>query len=352
MVFPHFGIPSLLISGLLFAAMPSSTSYQLNNYGFGSGGTSNSTSSNYKLNGTSGETSNVQSTSTNYKVRSGNNNSQQAYVPAAPTFTNPSNYYNKLKFVLTPGASPIDTKFSIVVSTDNFVTKQYVQIDDTLGATKTYQTYAAWGGGSGQQIVGLSPTTTYAMAANAIQGDFTETEFGPAASAATVAPSITFDIDVSAIDQKTSAPYNVTFASLYPGNVITSNEKIWVDVSTNAVSGAGVYVSSQYGGLRSASKSYTIPSASADLSVASSGFGAQSTSATQVSGGPITVASPYNGAGQNVGIMNPTVRQIYVSAVPVTSGRLSFQLKAKSSNTTPSTNDYAEAITLTVAGLF
>lgn len=332
--------------------MPSSTSYQLNNYGFGSGGTSNSTSSNYRLNATSGETSNVQSTSTNYKLRSGNNNSQQAYVPAAPTFTNPSNFYNKLKFILVPGASPTDTKFSIVVSTDNFATKQYVQIDDTLGTTKTYQTYAAWGGASGQLIVGLSPTTTYAMAANAIHGNFTETEFGPAASAATVAPSITFDIDVSATDTETSAPYNVDFASLYPGSAVTSNEKIWVDLSTNAVSGAGVYVSSQYGGLRSASKNYTIPSATADLSVATSGFGAQSTSATQSSGGPITVSSPYNGTGQNVGIMDPTIRQIYASTVPVTSGRSSFDLMAKSSTTTPASNDYAETITLTVAGLF
>jgi hypothetical protein len=352
MIFSHFSLFTTLLSGLLFAAMPSSTSYQLNNYGFGSGGTSNSTSSNYKLNAISGEASNVQSTSPNYKVRSGNNNSQQAYVPAAPAFTNPSNYYNKLKFILTPVASPIDTKFSIAVSTDNFVTKQYVQIDDTLGATKTYQTYAAWGGASGQVIVGLSPTTTYSMAANAIQGDFTETEFGPAATAATVAPSITFDIDASAVDAKTSAPYNLTFASLYPGSVVASDQKVWVDMSTNAVSGAGVYVSSQYGGLHSASKNFTIPSASADLSVASSGFGAQSTSTTQSSGGPITVSSPYNGVGQSVGIINPTIRQIYASAAPITSSRSSFQLKAKSSITTPSSNDYAETITLTVAGLF
>src|SRR5690242_16951046 len=102
-----------LAGGILFAAMPSSSSYELHNYGFGSGGTSNSSSTNYSLEGTTGEVGGGEGSSTNYRLRPGNSNAQQSYVPAAPTFTNPANYYNKLKFILTPSGNPSTAKFSI-----------------------------------------------------------------------------------------------------------------------------------------------------------------------------------------------------------------------------------------------
>ena len=342
----------ILLSGFIFSAMPTSGTYQLNNYGFGSGGTSNSTSATYKLNATTGETTNNQSTSATYAARAGNNNSQQAFVPVAPTFTNPSNFYNKLPFVLNPGASPSDTKFSIALSTDNFVTTQYVQIDDTVGPTRTYQTYAAWGAATGQTLVGLNPSTAYKMKANAIQGIFTETEFGPVAAAATVAPSITFKLDAAATNTTTTAPYFVTFTNLYPGTVVNSTEKIWVSLTTNAVSGAAVYIASANGGLKSTSANFTIPSATADLAAAATGYGAQNLTATQTSGGPITSTSPYNGAGNNVGIINTTTRQLFSASAPITGGRTSTQITAKASITTKAANDYADTLTLTAAGLF
>ena len=341
-----------LMTMVLFAAMPASSSYTLNNYGYGSGGTGSSTSTNYSLNATSGETSNVQSSSTNYSVRSGNNNTQQAIVPISPSFTNPANYYNKLMFVLNPGASPSDTKFSIAISTDNFVTTQFVQIDDTIGNSKVYQTFASWGGASGQLVVGLTPITTYKIKVNAIQGNFTETEYGPITSSATVAPSITFDIDTAATDSKTSPPYSVSFTSLLPGTVVGSTEKIWVDLNTNAESGAGVFISSLNGGLRSARLSSTITSATADLASASSGYGAQGLSVTQSLGGPLVLSSPYNGAGQNVGILNSMIRQLIASTSPITAGRASIQIKAKASIATPSSSDYGDILTITTAGLF
>lgn len=341
-----------LIPSLLFAVMPASGTYQLNNYGFGSGGTSGSTSATYKLNATTGETTNNESTSATYKTRAGNNNSQQAYVPVAPTFTNPSNFYNKLKFVINPGASPSDTKFSIAISTDNFVTTQYVQIDDTIGPTKTYQTYAAWGNTTGQTLVGLSPSTSFSMKASAIQGNFTETEFGPLSTAATVAPSITFDIDTAATDTATTAPYAVTFTKFYPTTIVNSTEKIWVSLTTNAVSGAAVYIASANGGLKSAALNYTLASATADLAAVAAGYGAQDLTATQASGGPITLTSPYNGAGNNVGIIDTTTRQLFSSSTPVTAGRTSTQISVKAAITTPAAGDYADTLTLTAAGLF
>jgi hypothetical protein len=355
MSFPHLPTTTMLLTLVLFATLPSSGSYKLNNYGFGSGGTSNSTSANYSLNATTGETSNVQSTSTNFKARSGNQNTQQAHVPDVPTFTNAASYYNKLKFIVIPGANASDTKFSIAISSDNFVTTQYIKIDDTVTGTKSftdYQTYAAWGGASGQFVVGLTPSTTYKIKVSAMQGNFTETEYGPTASAATVAPSITFDIDTSAIDTETAAPYSVSFANLYPGTVVGSTEKIWIDLNTNAESGAGVFISSLNAGLRSTRLSFTLSSATADLASASSGYGAQGQSVTQTSGGPLALSSPYNGAGQNVGILDATIRQLLSATSPITAGRASIQIKAKASISTPSSADYNDTLTITTAGIF
>jgi hypothetical protein len=346
------GLIGVLAGSLLFAAMPASSNYGLHNYGFGSGGTSSASSSSYKLNATTGEVSGQQASSTTYKARSGNQNSQQSNVPPAPTFTNPSNYYNKLQFVVSNGSNPTDTKFSIAISTDNFVTTKYVQTDDTIGNSKSYQTYAAWGGAAGQLVTGLQPNTTYQLKVNAIQGNFTETEYGPSASAATVAPTISFDIDVSAADTETAPPYATSFGSLLPGTVTNTPEKVWIDIATNANSGAFVYVASTSGGLFSSHASFTLASATADLSAVGSGYGAQGTSATQSSGGPLSTSAPFNVSAQNVGLLSTTAQRIFTSSAPITGGRGSFQLKAKAAAQTPSANDYKDTLTLTAVGVF
>lgn len=348
-------VPKLMIGLSIFAAMPTSTNYQLNNYNYGSGGTSSSTSTNYSLNATTGEVSNTESTSTNFRTRSGNNNLQQAHVPTAPTFTNPANYYNKLHFVVATANNPSDTKFSIAISDDNFVTTRYIQNDNTIGNARgleDYQTYAAWGSGSGQLVSGLSPGTTYKIKVNAFQDKFTETEYGPTATAATVAPSITFDIDVSASDTETAAPYNISIGNLLPATVTTTANKIWIDLDTNANSGAMVYIRSTNTGLTSSSASHTITSATADLSGASTGYGAQGSSASQTSGGPLTMTSPYNGAGQNVGLIDTALRQVFTAAAPITAGRGSFVLKAKSAAQTPAGADYQDVLTIIAAGSY
>lgn len=339
----------------LFAALPSSSNYQLHNYGYGSGGTGQSSSTNYGLNATTGETSNTQASSANYKTRAGNTNTEQANVPVAPSFTNPSNYYNKLRFVIATSNNPTDTKYSIAISTDNFATTQYIKSDNTVGATLAitdYQTYAAWGGASGGLAIGLAPTSTYKIKVNAFQGKFTQTEYGPTASAATVAPSVTFDIDVAATDSKTSPPYSTSFGSLLPGIVTNTPEKIWVDVITNGESGAKVYISSANSGLRSNARSFTINSATADLTAAATGYGAQGSTATQASGGPLTVSAPYNVAAQNVGRLDSTIREIFSSPTPITAGRGSLQLKAKAAALTPAAGDYQDILTLTIAAAF
>lgn len=345
-----------IIAGIvgIFAALPTSNSYQLHNYNYGPGGTSSS-SSNYLLNGTTGQTGNVESTSTNFKSRPGNSNTQQAYVPIAPTFSNPSNYYNKLHFAINPGTNPSDTKFSIAISEDNFVTTRYIQNDNTVGVARgieDYQSFAVWGGVAGQNVIGLQPATTYKIKVNAFQNRFTETEYGPVSTAATVAQSITFDIDVSAIDSETAPPYTTSFGSLLPATVKDANEKIWVDIDTNADAGAMIYVKSANAGLSSSYTGFTITSATTDLSSASIGYGVQGSTATQTSGGPLSISPPYNTAAQNVGFLDTALRQIFLAPAPITAGRGSFMLKAKSAATTPSGTDYQDILTIITAGSF
>ncbi|HSW37428.1 MAG TPA: hypothetical protein VLG37_03615 [Candidatus Saccharimonadales bacterium] len=350
---------SLLLAGgllSLFAAAPTSTTYHLQSYGVGSGGTAGSSSTNYSLSGISGEQGSSQSTSTTYKAGTGLNATQQANVPLAPTVTNPASYYNKLHIVIDNGSNPTDAKFAIAISTDAFASNiNYIQNDNTVGPVlgpEDYQTYASWGSGTGFDVIGLAPSTVYTVKVKATQGKFTESAYSATGSASTVSPSLTFDIDVSATDSETAPPYTTNFGNLLPATVTNSPQKVWVDFDTNGANGGTVFITSKNGGLKSTATTYTITSATADLAVVSEGFGGQNSSATQSSGGPLTAQSPYTGSSQNVGIIDTTLRQLYTSANPIVAGRGSIQLKAKAASTTPAANDYTETLTLIAAASF
>ncbi|MFZ5845071.1 MAG: hypothetical protein ACOY0S_01235 [Patescibacteria group bacterium] len=346
---------SLLVA-LPVQAGPTSTNYELEGYAFGAGGSSNSTSPNYNVLGVMGETDTGKTQSTNFKAEAGLVYTMAANVPPAPAFTNPSNYYNKLNLIINQGGNPSDAKYAIAISTDNFVADiKYVQNDNTVGTTlglEDWQTYASWGGASGTNIIGLVDGTTYYVKAAAKQGNFTETGFGPVASASTVNPNITFDIDVSATDSETDPPFAISFSDLLLGSVIDSPQKVWVDLATNGESGGKVYVYGQNGGLLSSVRSYTITSVTGNLSSLSEGFGAQGTSATQTSGGPLVMESPYNGSAENVGVTDTNIREIFTSANPITGGRGSFLLKAKSSSVTPVSDDYSETLRVIASAAF
>lgn len=336
---------------VFFLAMPASTNYKLKDFGFGTGGTANSTSSNYALEAITGEVSDDQAASASYKVGPGLIFLGQANVPAAPTFSNPSNYYNKLQIILDASGNPSDTKFAIAISTDNFVTTNYVQSDNTIGATlgaEDYQTYANWGGASGEFVIGLAPGTTYKVKAKAMQGKFSETGYGPIATASTVNPTLSFDIDVSATDSETNPPFAISMGDLIASTVVNSPQKIWVDFSTNGESGGRVYVIGKNEGLLSAAASYKIGAVTGNLASLTQGFGAQGSTAT----GGLAIASLYNQTGDTVGITDQYVREIFTSANPISGGRGSFLLKAKSSAVTPSAGDYSETLTVIASGSF
>lgn len=338
-------------------AGPASNAYELVEYGFGAGGTASSSSTNYSINGVLGESDTGKSNSGLYSIGSGLNFTQQANVPPAPTITNPSNYYNRLHLLIATGSNPDDAEFAISISTDAFVSDtKYIQNDHTIATQLNdddWQTYAEWGGASGFDVIGLLPGTTYTVKVASRQGWYTQTDYGPTDNAATVNPSINFDIDVSSIDTETAPPYTLNFGTVTLGTVNTASNKIWMDMETNAESGGYVYIYSQNSGLLSANTAYTISSVTGNLAALSEGFGIQNNSATQTSGGPLTILSPYNGASDNVGIVNTTIREIYsTSASPIVGGRGSVTLKMKPSSTTPASSDYSDTLTLIASGTF
>ncbi len=353
-----------LISAFLFLLLtffiqktyagPQSTSYEIKSYNFGSGGTQDNNSTNYTLFGTSGETSNNGIDSTNYTFDGGLTYTLTTNVPAAPSFSNPSNYYNKLQLIVNTSSNPTDTKYALAVSTDNFSSDtKYVQADNTLGTNPVWQTYSSWGGASGIYVLGLATGTTYYAKVSAMQGSYTQSPFSSVSSASTSNSTLSFDIDVATTDTETAAPYTLDIGQLAVGSVTTAVKKIWIDLDTNAAGGAYVYTSADNNGLRSASLSYTITSASTDLSSAQQGFGIQSSSTAQSSGGPLTALSPYDGASDNVGVLDTTIRELFsTSGNPITGGRASLLIKAKASSTTPASTDYTDTVTLITSATF
>ncbi len=343
-----------LLSALLFAALPATNNYQLQSYGFGSGGTANSQTATYSLEGTAGELSGQTGSTATASTKPGFIQTQQAHVPKLASLDNNGGlYYNKLHFVIDAQNNPSDATFLIAVSTDNFATDtRYVQPDGTLSATLSltdYQTYSAWGGSSGSLAIGLLPATTYSFKLRATQGKFTESAYGPISSLATAAPSITFSLQTSA---QPSPPYSVSLGTLQAGSIATTTDTINTSLTTNGASGGNVYIKGQNGGLKSNSTGYQIAAVSNDLSSISEGFGAQNSSISQVSGGPYSVASPYNVSGSTVGIINAITRSLYTSSSPVTTGNGVLLLKAKSTTTTVAATDYQEVLTLVAAANF
>lgn len=344
----------LLASAPPALAGPTSTNFQLEEYGFGSGGIATSSSTNFMFQGIAGEIETASLSSTNFRLGPGLTYTLEPNIPAAPSLTNPSNYYNKLKIIIDNGNNSTDTTFVIQISSGSATFSSnvyYVQADSTLGTSLTFQTYTAWGGATGFNIIGLFPGTTYYARVAARRGVFQQGAYSATSNAATINPTLTFDIDTTT---QTIPPFSVAIGNLTAGNVTTSSDKITATISTNGTGGALVYLSGTNNGLQSTvAGSYTITSVTNNLTSITEGYGARGTTVTQSSGGPMQLISPYNGAGENVGVIDTTKRLISDStSLPVTSGQVSFELKAKASNTTPSAGDYTDTLTVIGTGSF
>lgn len=332
----------LLVPLLLFGAFSSSTTYQLQNYGVGSSASNDASSTTYQLESSTGQITSVNTSSVTYSALAGSLQAQQANVPPAPSLTNGGGtYYNKLDIVINTGGNPTDTTYSIAVSSDNFVTTNYVQADGSLSGTPLFRTYVQWGGASGTTIINLATSTTYKAKVSALQGKYTNSAYGPAATAATTSPSILFSV----------SPNSITLPNLLSGSVVTS-ANITANFATNANYGGRVYVSDSNAGLTSTSHSSTIPSATANLSIVGRGYGAQGTSVTQTSGGPLSIVSPYNSLTTNVGALSTTPQALFSSSAPIVGGQGILVLMAKASSTDAAANDYQDTLTFIAAANF
>lgn len=350
------GLAGIVIgSGLvLFAALPGTNNYKLHDYGFGSGGGTSGTS-NYSLEGIAGELSTETMSTDTYGLKPGLLGSRLAALPDAPAWQNPADWYNKLQLIIDPTGNPSDTTFAVAISSDDFVTTQYVQSDSTVGASlgpEDFRDYSGWGGGSGMNVIGLSPNTTYKVKVKARHGITSETGFGPEASAATSQVSLVFDIDVASSDSESSPPYLLNFGTVSPDSVIDSPESIWLDIESNAESGAFVYIVSDNSGLLSATVGHTINAVTGDLTAMNEGIGAQASSTSESSGGPLSVPLPFNGASSVTGAVDGQFRQLLTSSGPLSDGRASFLLKMKTSGATPAASDYVDVYTFVATAAF
>jgi len=180
----------------------------------------------------------------------------------------------------------------------------------------------------------------------AIQGNGTGSAFGPVATAATQAPSATFTLQTSS---QSNPPFSVAFTSLPAGSPTAAASTITAGITTNAAYGGSLLLNDQNAGLTSALKSFTISSASGDLTSANSGYGAQTTSTSQSSGGPISAVSPYNGTSNVVGALTTAWQPFASWSAPITSGSATLNLLAKSSSLTPASSDYSDVMTISLS---
>jgi len=342
-----FVVPSAL-------AGPESTNFELTDYGFGAGGVASSSSESFLMQGILGEIETSSLSSETFLALPGLTYSLEPNTPGAPIFTNPNNYYNKLSITINNANNPSDVLFKIQISSgsaDFFSNTFFVQADHTLGTEATWQTYSSWGAGAGFNIIGLKPGTTYYARVAAKSGTFQEGIYGPIASAATQIPTLTFNLQTSS---QPTPPYTVNIGGLTPGSVTTSPDTVDTTITTNATNGGLIYLYGSNNGLKSSNaNNHIISSVTNNLTSVSEGYGARGTITNETSGGPMEILNPYNGAGENVGIIDVNKRPIADSTnAPVNTGQFSFELKAKASNTTPAANDYVDTLTVIATGSF
>lgn len=226
-----------LLSDFIYAG-PQSTTYELKTYDFGGGGTAETDSTNYSIQGTAGSIDLGKSDSTTYTIGAGLTFANQSNTPTAPAFTNPATNYDRLKIIIDNGNNPSDAIFAIAISDDNFTTTNFVQSDNTIGVTlgaEDWQTYANWGSGTGEFVRTLRPNTAYKIKVKAKNGKYTESTYSAESTATTSTPSLTFGVSANTL----------SFNNLNSGNSYTdTTQSTTLTTSTNAYNGYIVYAHS------------------------------------------------------------------------------------------------------------
>jgi hypothetical protein len=142
------------------------------------------------------------------------------------------------------------------------------------------------------------------------------------------------------------SPNSISSWPLTPNSIGTS-PVVTVSMSTNANGGGTAYVKDTNSGLTSSSMNHTIASVSNNLTAINEGYGAQETSVSQTTGGPMEEDSPYNTTGTSVGILTGSDKVLFDSStLPVTSGSGTFTLLAKPATLAPPASDYGDILTV------
>lgn len=377
---------------ITYAETLESTDYQIDGATINSGAeVTDSGSTNYLLHTSIGDFSgDPRLNSASYSIKTGTPNVFTANVPLVlcfetassgssqctngPSYLNstgmiticgPSGCYDKARIEIDSQNNPEDTLYGIQISEDDFATDIRI-IDWTTRAPVTfssrtiddYKTKAEWedynnsegtGWTVGYNIQGLNPNTEYDIRIVALHGDFTHSSPSPVETATTSMPTLSLDLDISdgsGTSTETSYPYLVEMG-LTAGFVTTANNLIWMDINSNGSQGITLAQRGVYGGLFSSGE--LINSSTANLDVASEGFGLQSFYINQSYASPtgeletISVETNYAGSSNFVGEIDTSLLDVYQSTGPIYSGRAALYVKAKPATTTP-TGNYTETI--------
>ncbi len=259
--------------------------------------------------------------------------------------------------------NPADTLYSVMISTDNFVSDiRYIDSSTFMPesiSTHNLSDFMPEDNWEAEllNLKGLEPNTTYYLRAVALQGSFTQTEPGPVRSTTTGIPEVFFDIDIadeSGYTAESSPPHSIQFTGAYEliggSAAITAQNRIWLDGNTNSSGGYAIIMNGTNGGLYSPTTLQTITSATADLNGVSSGFGLQSEYIDYSTDGPtlgfISSTTDYSGTGNEVGIISTTANKIYDADGPIIDGRMALKVIAKPGTSYTAATDYSETIFL------
>lgn len=184
---------------------------------------------------------------------------------------------------------------------------------------------------------------------------------------AQVDPSITFDLNANADNSPDAAPYTVPLGSLFPGTVKASENasipSIWVNLETNAASGALVTVLSENASLKSVSApSDAIPNAAGAMSGAVANYGLCVNTVTPPSAatGTFSASAPYDsgtcapgGTTNDVKALSAiTPTDLLSASGPVTSAVGEVIVNANAGVSTPAHSDYQDLLTFIATGTF
>lgn len=244
-------IVGIVVPAIAIAQTISGPNYQLENSTFDGGGEAGS-SANYSATESVGGIETGDSGSTNYKNPSGFQPGAYPGIPGQPTLINTGGVlYNSLDFIVATGSGQqTDTVYAIAISADDFTTTEYIQTDNTVGASQAWQSYADWGAGTGERVTGLLSNTTYKIKVKASYGagndaEDSESGFSLEASAATTSQSLLVSINGSSSGTAVagvtttvnSTSGSMGFGSLTIGDGFPNIAAQTITVTTNATGG-------------------------------------------------------------------------------------------------------------------